>query len=135
MGRSRRLLLIDASVTLVPDSRIIDQVRSRSMLRAVALGGTALAVGAWTSAGPGRRLDLEAFREGNRERGPAADRFFEGVTELGSIWASVCAAAVVAATGHRGLPPEACRGLARDRGRGSSACSAGRVRMTRTSTG
>jgi len=96
-------------VTLLPDSRIIDPVRARSLLRAVALGGTALAVGAWTSAGPGRRLDLEAFREGNRDRGPAADRFFGGVTELGSIWASVGAAVVVAATGHRRA---AARGLA-----------------------
>jgi membrane-associated phospholipid phosphatase len=78
------------------------------VLRAVALGGAALAVGAWTS-GPGRRLDLEAFREGNRDRGPAADRFFEGVTELGSIWASVGAAAVVAAAGDRRA---AARGLA-----------------------
>jgi len=93
----------------MPDSRIIDQVRARSVLRAVALGVMALAVGAWTSAGPGRRLDLEAFREGNRDRGPAADRFFGGVTELGSIWASVGAAAVVAATGHRRA---AARGLA-----------------------
>ena len=79
------------------------------MLRAVALGGAALAVGAWTSAGPGRRLDLEAFREGNRDRGPAADRFFGGVTELGSIWASVGAAVVLAAAGHRRA---AARGLA-----------------------
>ena len=38
-------------MTLMPDSRIIDQVRARSVLRAVALGGAALAVGAWTSAG------------------------------------------------------------------------------------
>ena len=87
---------------------IADPVR-RTFVRGLALGGTALAVGAWTSAGPGRRLDLEAFREGNRDRGPAADRFFGGVTELGSIWASVGAAAVVAATGHRRA---AARGLA-----------------------
>ena len=47
---------------------------ARSVLRAVALAGAALAVGAWSSAGPGRELDLEAFRAGNRDRGPAADR-------------------------------------------------------------
>lgn len=75
----------------------------------MALGGAALAVGAWTSSGPGRELDLEAFREGNRDRGPAADRFFGGVTELGSIWASVGAAGVLAAAGHRRA---ATRGLA-----------------------
>ena len=73
------------------------------------MGGAALAVGAWSSSGPGRERDLEAFREGNRDRGPGADRFFRGVTELGSIWASVGAAAVLAATGHRRA---AARGLA-----------------------
>jgi len=84
-------------------------VRARSVLRAAALAGAALAVGAWSSSGPGRERDLEAFREGNRDRGPGADRFFRGVTELGSIWASVGAAAVLAATGHRRA---AARGLA-----------------------
>ena len=84
-------------------------MRARSVLRAAALGGAALAVGAWSSSGPGRERDLEAFREGNRDRGPGADRFFRGVTELGSIWASVGAAAVLAATGHRRA---AARGLA-----------------------
>ena len=63
----------------------------------------------WTSAGPGRELDVEAFRRGNRGRGSVADRFFRGVTELGSIWASVGAAAVLATAGHR---KAAGRGLA-----------------------
>ena len=93
----------------MPDSRIIVAVRARSVLRAAALGGAALAVGAWSSAGPGRGRDLEAFREGNRDRGPVADRFLGGVTELGSIWASVGAAVVLAAAGHRRA---AARGLA-----------------------
>jgi membrane-associated phospholipid phosphatase len=93
----------------MPDSRIILAVRARPVLRAVALGGAALAVGAWSSAGPGRERDLEAFREGNRDRGPGADRLLRGVTELGSIWASVGAAAALAAAGHRRV---AARGLA-----------------------
>lgn len=93
----------------MPDSRIILAVRARPALRAVALGGAALVVGAWSSAGPGRERDLEAFREGNRDRGPAADRLLRGVTELGSIWASVGAAAALAAAGH---PRAAARGLA-----------------------
>jgi membrane-associated phospholipid phosphatase len=93
----------------MPDSRIILAVRARPVLRAVALGGAALAVGAWSSAGPGRERDLEAFREGNRARAPAADRLLRGVTELGSIWASVGAAAALAAGGHRRA---AARGLA-----------------------
>ena len=84
-------------------------MRARSIIRGAALGGAALPVGAWSSAGPGRERDLEAFREGNRDRGPGADRFFRGVTELGSIWASVGAAAVLAAAGRRRA---AARGLA-----------------------
>ena len=66
-------------------------------------------MGAWTSAGPGRDLDVVAFGRGNQGRGPVADRLFGGVTELGSIWASVGAAAVLAAAGHR---KPAARGLA-----------------------
>ena len=93
----------------MPDSRIILAVRARPALRTAALGAAALAVGAWSSAGPGRERDLEAFREGNRDRGPGADRLLRGVTELGSIWASVGAAAVLAAAGHRRA---AARGLA-----------------------
>lgn len=93
----------------MPDSRIILAVRARPVLRAAALAGAALAVGAWSSAGPGRERDLEAFREGNRDRGPGADRLLRGATELGSIWASVGAAAVLAAAGHRRA---AARGLA-----------------------
>jgi len=84
-------------------------VRARSVLRTAALGGAALAVGAWSSAGPGRERDLEAFREGNRKRGPVADRVLLGVTELGSIWASVGAGAILAASGRRRA---AVRGLA-----------------------
>jgi membrane-associated phospholipid phosphatase len=93
----------------MPDSRIILAVRARPVLRVVALGAAALAVGAWSSAGPGRERDLEAFREGNRDRGAAADRLLRGVTELGSIWASAGAAAALAAAGHRRA---AARGLA-----------------------
>lgn len=66
-------------------------------------------MGAWTGSGRGRDLDREAFRTGNRDRGEAADRLFGGVTELGSIWASVGAAAVLAAAGRRRA---AARGLA-----------------------
>jgi membrane-associated phospholipid phosphatase len=76
-------------------------MNARSVVRAVALVGGALAVGAWSSAGRGRELDEEAFRAANRDRGPAIDRFFGAITELGSIWASVGAAAVLAAGGRR----------------------------------
>lgn len=87
-------------MTPLPDSRIIPAVEARSTLRALALGGAALAVGAVTSAGPGRDLDLEAFAACNRDRGAAADRFLRGLTELGSIWASVGASSVLAAAGR-----------------------------------
>jgi membrane-associated phospholipid phosphatase len=83
-------------------------VEARSAFRALALGAASLAVGALTSAGPGRDLDVEAFGAGNGDRGTAADRILRGVTELGSIWASVGAASVLAAAGRRRA---AARGL------------------------
>jgi undecaprenyl-diphosphatase len=84
-------------------------VSARDLLRAAGLAGAALAVGVWTSGGRGRELDLHAFRALNRDRGPGLDALFHGVTELGSIWASVGAAAVLAAGGRRRA---AGRGLA-----------------------
>jgi undecaprenyl-diphosphatase len=84
-------------------------MNARSVLRGAALLGGALAVGALSAAGRGRELDEEAFRAANRERGPATDRLLVGVTELGSIWAPLGAAAVIAAAGRRRA---AVRGLA-----------------------
>jgi len=84
-------------------------VRVRPILRAVALSGAAVALGVAASGGRGRELDEAAFRAGNAERGPAADRFLGGVTELGSIWASAAAAGVLAVAGRRRA---AARGLA-----------------------
>jgi undecaprenyl-diphosphatase len=84
-------------------------VKARNALRAAGLCCAALAVGAWSAAGRGRELDRTAFRALNRDRGPAADALFHGVTELGSIWASVGASAVLAAGGRRRA---ALRGLA-----------------------
>jgi membrane-associated phospholipid phosphatase len=76
-------------------------VKARNALHAIALTGAALGVAAWTSTPNGRELDLQAFKELNRDRGPAADAVFGGVTELGSIWASAGAAAVLAVAGDR----------------------------------
>jgi membrane-associated phospholipid phosphatase len=84
-------------------------MNARSVVRAAALVGGALAVGAWSAAGRGRELDEEAFRAANRDRGPLTDRLLGGVTELGSIWASVGASAVLGAAGHRRA---AARGIA-----------------------
>lgn len=78
-------------------------------IRVARLAGAAVAVGIAASSGPGERLDAHAFRAVNRGHGPAADRFFHGITELGSIWASIGGAAVLAVSGHRRA---ATRGLA-----------------------
>ena len=83
-------------------------MNARGLLRAAGLAGTAVAVGVWSSNGRGRDLDGEAFRALNRYRGPFPDALFHGVTELGSIWASAGAAAVLAAAGRR---RPAARGL------------------------
>ena len=61
----------------------------------------AAGVGTLAGSGPGRGLDGAVFRAMNRGRGPRADAVFAGVTELGSLWASFGAAAVLAATGRR----------------------------------
>jgi membrane-associated phospholipid phosphatase len=84
-------------------------VKGRNLIRAAGLAGAAVGVGVWTSKGRGRELDEAAFRALNRDRGPTADALFHGVTELGSIWASVGAAAVLAVAGRRRA---AARGLA-----------------------
>ena len=84
-------------------------MKTRNLVRAVALTGAAVAVGAWTSSGRGREADDRAFAALNAERGPRADALFGGITELGSIWASVGAGAALALAGRRRA---AARGLA-----------------------
>jgi undecaprenyl-diphosphatase len=87
----------------------VSAVRTSPLARSLALGGAAVAIGIAASGGGGKELDEEGFRAGNADRGPVADLFFGGVTELGSIWASVAAAGVVAAAGR---PRAAGRALA-----------------------
>lgn len=84
-------------------------MKTRNLIRAAGLAGAAVAVGVWTSKGRGRELDDAAFRALNRDRGSSADALFHGVTELGSIWASVGAAGVLTLAGRRRA---AARGLA-----------------------
>jgi len=69
--------------------------------RALALAAASVAIGVMSSTEEGRRADEEAFRRINSNHSPERDRFFMGVTELGSIMASAGAAAVLAATGKR----------------------------------
>jgi undecaprenyl-diphosphatase len=87
---------------------IIRRVVNRAV-RVAGVAGAALATGLLASTEPGKRADLSLFRTVNRERGPGADRIFRGITELGSIWASIGAAGVLAAAGRRRA---AARGLA-----------------------
>lgn len=77
-------------------------MKLRNAFLGTALVGGAVAIGRWSSGREGREVDAELFGEWNRDRGPGPDRFFTGVTELGSIWAAGAAAGVLALTGrHR----------------------------------
>jgi undecaprenyl-diphosphatase len=69
--------------------------------RALLLGAASLAVGAASSTEEGRRVDDSAFRAMNGAHNEAKDRFFGGVTELGSIYSSIGAAVALAAMGRR----------------------------------
>jgi undecaprenyl-diphosphatase len=64
-------------------------------------GLAAIALGVLTGGGSGRDLDRRLFRVVNGNVSPRRDRAFKAVTELGSIWASAGAAAVLAARGRR----------------------------------
>ena len=59
-------------------------MKLRNVVVGTALVGAALKVGRWSSTQEGRGVDAELFGELNRGHGPEADRFFTGVTELGS---------------------------------------------------
>lgn len=64
-------------------------------------GTAALALGALTATRRGKELDERAYKRLNDVGGPLADGFFKGVTELGSLWASLGAAATLAQAGRR----------------------------------
>jgi membrane-associated phospholipid phosphatase len=61
----------------------------------------AVGVAAISARGRGRDLDRRLYRALNRGEGPPADAFFKGVTELGSLWASVGATVALARAGRR----------------------------------
>ncbi|HET9722492.1 MAG TPA: phosphatase PAP2 family protein [Actinomycetota bacterium] len=82
---------------------------ARRVARVVGLGGAALAVGIAVSGGRARRSDERVFRAVNGVADERVDGVASAITELGSIWASVGGAAVLAARGHR---QAAARGLA-----------------------
>jgi membrane-associated phospholipid phosphatase len=76
-------------------------VKARTLLKGAALAGAAAAVGVLSSEPFGRDLDEALFADVNAGHGPAADRFFGSVTELGSLYAAGAAAAVLFVAGRR----------------------------------
>ena len=76
-------------------------MKVRDLLIGTSLVGAAVAVGRWSSTPEGRGVDAELFGSLNRGHGPDADRFFTGVTELGSLWAAAGAAGALALEGRR----------------------------------
>lgn len=78
-------------------------MRVPGVLKAVVLAGAAAAIGAAAQrTAEGARLDREVFAAVNAGAGPRADRFFLGVTELGSLYAAGAAAGSLAVSGRRG---------------------------------
>jgi undecaprenyl-diphosphatase len=76
-------------------------VNLRSGIKGVALAATAAGVGyAALRTADGERLDRALFEAGNTDAGSGADRFFLGVTELGSLYAAAAAAGVLAVSGR-----------------------------------
>ena len=73
----------------------------RSVINGVTLAATAAGVGyAALRTTDGERLDRALFEAGNTDAGPGADRFFLGVTELGSLYAAAAAAGVLSVSGR-----------------------------------
>ena len=71
-------------------------------LGTAALVAAALGLAAVTAKGRGRELDDRIFKAVNSSaQHPVLDRFFKGLTELGSIWASGAAATALALGGKR----------------------------------
>jgi undecaprenyl-diphosphatase len=75
----------------------VDKRRCFACLAGAMAGGVALV----SARGRGKTMDRRLFAAMNRDSGPAADRFFKGITELGSIWAAIGATAVLAPLGRR----------------------------------
>jgi undecaprenyl-diphosphatase len=76
-------------------------VKLNDLLCGAALAGAAVAVGAWSSSADGAETDAELLRAVNAGHGPTLDRFFFGVTELGSLWAAGASAMALALVGRR----------------------------------
>ena len=89
-------------MTPTPSCSHHGEVKTRTLLGASVLAGAAAGIGHLALRTPyGQDADRRLFAALNRDHGPGADRFFLGVTELGSMYASGAAAAALAAAGHR----------------------------------
>lgn len=76
-------------------------MKLRDVIIGTALLGAAAVVGRRSSTPEWREVDAELFGVLNKGHGPRADRFFTGITELGSLWAAAGAGGVLAITGRR----------------------------------
>jgi len=80
----------------------------RRPLRVALLVGAALGVAAATARGRGRALDDRLYKRVNTDlQHPALDAALGAVTELGSMWASIGAAAALAASGRKRVARDA----------------------------
>jgi membrane-associated phospholipid phosphatase len=74
---------------------------ARIVWAATLAGGGALVGHAALRTEDGRELDGNLFKAANAEYGETSDRFFAGVTELGSLYAAAAAAGALALAGRR----------------------------------
>lgn len=73
-----------------------------SPARAIFLSGAAIGIGLAARGEPGRSMDERLFALANgRVASRPLDAFFSGLTELGSLWASLAAGGVLARAGRR----------------------------------
>jgi membrane-associated phospholipid phosphatase len=80
----------------------VHRARALDLAWPAVLVATAFGLAAATAKGRGRVLDDRLFNGFNSSlQGPGLDRFFKGVTELGSLWASIGAAGAMAFRGRR----------------------------------
>ena len=76
-------------------------MRRSSVGKGLARIAAAVAIGVLAAREPIRKLDRRFYRFVNRPRGARADAVAKGITELGSLWASAAASAVLARAGRK----------------------------------
>lgn len=88
-------------MTPPPRSCIMRPIGAARIVRALALAGGVAAVGVAVARPSVRELDAALFADVNAGHGPAADRLFSEVTELGSLYAAGAAAGALVLLGRR----------------------------------